>query len=86
MARPTCCTTTGSSKQVRDSGTSSPCRKRHCWIWIRLSLTAHNWREMVRHRVQTLAWDRVVADVSPFLESSAELDLLTLENVVRVLG
>jgi hypothetical protein len=41
---------------------------------------------MVRHRVQTLAWDRVVADVSPFLESSAELDLLTLENVVRVLG
>ena len=49
------------------------------------SPTAHNWREMVRHRVQTLAWDRVVTDVSPFLESSTELALLTLENVMRVL-
>jgi hypothetical protein len=53
--------------------------------WTGPSPTAHNWREMVRSRVQTLAWDRVVADVSPFLESSAELDLLTLENVMRVL-
>jgi hypothetical protein len=53
--------------------------------WTGPSPTAHNWREMVRSRVQTLAWDRVVADVSPLLESSTELALLTLENVMRVL-
>ena len=53
--------------------------------WTGPSPTAHNRREMVRHRVQALAWDRVVADVSPFLESSNELVLLTLENVMRVL-
>jgi hypothetical protein len=54
--------------------------------WTSPSPTAHNWRDMVRHRLQTLAWDRVIADLSPFLESSAELDLLTPENVMRVLG
>jgi len=41
---------------------------------------------MVRDRVQTMAWDAVVADVRPFLESSAALDLLTLENVMQLLG
>jgi len=54
--------------------------------WIGPSPTEHNWREMVRDRVQTMAWDAVVADVRPFLESSAELDLLTLENVMQLLG
>jgi hypothetical protein len=41
---------------------------------------------MVRDRLRTLAWDRVVADVRPFLEPSADLDILTFENVMRVLG
>ncbi len=54
--------------------------------WAGAPLTAHNWREIVRDRLQTLAWDQVVADVRPFLEPSANLDLLTLENVMRVLG
>jgi len=54
--------------------------------WPGPSPTEHNWREMVRDRVQTMAWDAVVADVRPFLESSAELDLLTLENVMQLLG
>ncbi len=54
--------------------------------WAGAPLTERNWREMVRDRLQTLAWDRVVADVRPFLEPSANLDLLTLENVMRVLG
>ena len=54
--------------------------------WTGPSPTEHNWREMVRDRVQTMEWDTVVADVRPFLESSAELDLLTLENVMQLLG
>lgn len=45
-----------------------------------------NWRELVRHRVEGLRWDRVAADVRPFLERSADLDLLTRENLMRVLG
>ena len=54
--------------------------------WTGATLTEHNWRETVRRRLQTLAWEQVVSDVRPFLEPSANLDLLTLENVMRVLG
>jgi hypothetical protein len=53
--------------------------------WDGWPMTESNWREAVRNRLQTMAWDRVVADVRPFLEPSANLDLLTLENVLRIL-
>jgi len=54
--------------------------------WAGIPLTEHNWREMIRNRLQTVAWDRVADDVRPFLEPSANPDLLTPENVMRVLG
>ena len=54
--------------------------------WDGRPMAESNWREAVRNRQQTMAWDRVVADVRPFLEPSADPDLLTLDNVLRVLG
>ncbi|MEA3396786.1 MAG: nucleotidyl transferase AbiEii/AbiGii toxin family protein [Chloroflexota bacterium] len=54
--------------------------------WAGAPLTGHNWRDVVRDRLQTLTWERVVADVRPFLEPGAHPDLLTPENVMRVLG
>ena len=54
--------------------------------WGGPSLTKSNWRHIVRNRLQTLAWDQVVADVRPFLEPGTDPDLLTFENVMRVLG
>ena len=54
--------------------------------WGGPSLVERNWRSVVRDRLQALAWDQVVGDVRPLLESNADLDLLTLENVTRVLG
>jgi predicted nucleotidyltransferase component of viral defense system len=53
--------------------------------WPGDKLTEDNWREVLRHRLQTLTWDRVVADVRPFLESETDVSLLTRENVMRVL-
>jgi predicted nucleotidyltransferase component of viral defense system len=53
--------------------------------WPGSKLTEDNWREVLRHRLQTLTWDRVVADVRPFLESETDVSLLTRENVMRVL-
>ncbi len=52
--------------------------------WAAAALTANTWRDAVRERVATFAWERVVADVRPFLEDEAALDLLTRENVLRV--
>ncbi|MBI3761248.1 MAG: nucleotidyl transferase AbiEii/AbiGii toxin family protein [Chloroflexi bacterium] len=54
--------------------------------WAGADPTEANWREIVRDRLQTLAWDNVVADVRPFLDPSADVNLLTFENVMRVLG
>jgi predicted nucleotidyltransferase component of viral defense system len=54
--------------------------------WTGDPVTEDNWRALVRDRLQALAWDHVLADVRPFLEPSADLGLLTLENVQRVLG
>ncbi|MCC7352594.1 MAG: nucleotidyl transferase AbiEii/AbiGii toxin family protein [Anaerolineae bacterium] len=54
--------------------------------WNGVPLTGQNWRQVVRDRIQSLAWDRVGADVRPFLEPGADPGLLTRENVMRVLG
>lgn len=52
--------------------------------WIGETLTPESWRSAVRTRLLTLRWDQVQADVNPFLERSADLHLLTLENLLRV--
>ena len=44
------------------------------------------WRRIVRHRLRTVDWDRLKADVGPFLEPGAETDLMTRENLELVLG
>lgn len=53
--------------------------------WTGTALTASNWKGMVRQRLAGLAWEQVVADVRPFLEPSADPELLTFENVARLL-
>jgi hypothetical protein len=53
--------------------------------WAGPSPSGDNWRGLVRDRLQTASWDQVVADVRPFLEPSADLDLLTRDNLFRVL-
>jgi hypothetical protein len=53
--------------------------------WAGAPLREETWRPAVGARLQRAAWDQVVADVRPFLEPGANLDLLTLENVMRVL-
>ena len=49
-------------------------------------LTAENWRAVVRERVEALAWDRVAADVRPFVEPGADASLLTMDNLRRLLA
>ncbi len=53
--------------------------------WTGGPLTEDNWRKAVRSQLQTVAWERVVSDVRPFLEPGADPTLLTLENMTRVL-
>jgi predicted nucleotidyltransferase component of viral defense system len=53
--------------------------------WRDKPLTEGAWRDAVLRRLQAIPWDRVVADVRPFLEPSADPALLTPENLMRVL-
>ena len=53
--------------------------------WKGDNLTEENWKMQVFSRLQNLNWDEIVSDVSPFVEPSFDLNLLTLANFKRVL-
>ncbi len=53
--------------------------------WAGGTLNEGNWKEQVRARLEKLNWNRVVDDVRPFVEPGFDLNLLTLENLERVL-
>jgi len=53
--------------------------------WQKPAPTEETWRELVRQRIEMFDWERILADVRPFIESPSELDLVSRENVDRVL-
>ena len=54
--------------------------------WDGQELTEETWRDAVRRRLDAIVWERVVGDVRPFLEPSADLSLLTRETLLRLIG
>lgn len=54
--------------------------------WSRPPLTEADWRGAVRERLEGMEWPRIVSDVRPFLESPADMDLLTPESLDLLLG
>ncbi len=53
--------------------------------WSGPQPTPENWRGLIFNRLKTLDWNAALADVRPFLERPVEIDLLTLENLWRLL-
>lgn len=53
--------------------------------WSGESLTEENWRIVLSQRLQTIPWTHVIDDVRPFLDPTADLNLLTKENLMRLL-
>lgn len=53
--------------------------------WQGTVLTPENWRGLIYRRLETLDWSAALADVRPFLERPGEIELLTLENMRRLL-
>lgn len=54
--------------------------------WQGAEMTKGAWREAIRQKIKAMDWERVLDDVAPFLENEAELDLLTRENLLGLLG
>ncbi len=53
--------------------------------WAGETLTPETWRAVVREKIESLAWERVLADVTPFIEQSSELNAFTQENMLQLL-
>ena len=54
--------------------------------WRGTELTARSWTEPVAERLEALNWERAVPDVRPFLERQDDIDLVTRDNALRLLG
>lgn len=53
--------------------------------WQGPHATPENWRDLIFKRLKTMDWKAALTDVRPFLERPIEADLLTLENLARLL-
>lgn len=53
--------------------------------WSGQPLNEDTWRAEVRKRLETADWQPVLNDVRPFLESGVDPNLLTRENLLRLL-
>jgi len=51
--------------------------------WSGPELTEDNWRDLIAMRVSEFDWNKVIADVKPFIEKQSDLQMLTLENLVK---
>jgi hypothetical protein len=54
--------------------------------WPGAHLTGQNWRAVLADRLHGLEWQRVAEDVRPLLESGAGTEMLTPDNLERVLA
>lgn len=53
--------------------------------WSGPEIDKNNWTEVLKQKLKTIDWDRAVEDVRPFLESAADIKLMTRDNVFKLL-
>lgn len=53
--------------------------------WAR-ELAESNWRRLVRGKIETMNWQNILDDIRPFLDTTANLGLLTKENLDHLLA
>jgi len=53
--------------------------------WPGPELTKENWRQEISVRVSEFDWNKVIADVKPFIEKQSDLQMLTQQNIEKLL-
>lgn len=53
--------------------------------WGEGEVTRENWNKLVNKRIQQFNWQVILNDVRPFVESGFNLDILTRENLEKIL-
>lgn len=54
--------------------------------WSGPEFTSENWRQQIAARLSEFDWNIIIEDVKPFVEKQNELDMLTLENLKKLLS
>ncbi len=53
--------------------------------WSGPEMTGANWRKETTLRVSRYDWDKVIADARPFIERQEQLQMLTKQNLIKLL-
>lgn len=53
--------------------------------WSSGKITSENWKKETAKRISKYNWDRVIEDVRPFVERQKDLELLTKDNLIKML-
>ena len=53
--------------------------------WSGSQLTQQNWRQHLAQRVSEFDWNKVISDVQPFIEKQTDLQMLTKDNLLKLL-
>ncbi len=53
--------------------------------WNGPAITADNWKHEMVAVISGFDWDKVTADISPFIEKQRELQMLTKDNLLKLL-
>ena len=54
--------------------------------WSGPQLDQNNWTDLVAEKLRAVEWRQVIEDVRPFLEKASDLNLLTKDNVLKLLS
>ena len=53
--------------------------------WSGPKITKDNWRKETSIKVSKYDWDKIVSDVQPFIERQEDLQMLTQQNLIKLL-
>ena len=53
--------------------------------WQGQTITIYNWKNEISQRISQYDWNKVIADVRPFIERQQDLKLLAKENLLKLL-
>jgi len=53
--------------------------------WTGPTLTVANWRSITLAQIESFSWDQLISDVQPFLQVQQEIELLTKDNLIKLL-
>ncbi|MEN8126941.1 MAG: nucleotidyl transferase AbiEii/AbiGii toxin family protein [Planctomycetota bacterium] len=54
--------------------------------WPGPEFTQDNWRRQITERLAEFDWDKIIADVKPFIEKQNDLQMLTQDNLIKLLN